>query len=235
MKKLITICVAVGITLPVAPAVEAGIATPGDFGPGAIIESFEGLSAGYNIPSAGDGFLAPGVIEPFTFASGVTLTGPIPNPGRFQGVIIGDWSIGSASFGMLGNGVVSSAADVPFGNAYLALDGNATIGPIELTFSSDMAIVGGYVTGLPGSIALRAFDASDNFLGMVSISTVNVSQWSSNFVGIKDVGSIRSITLSGDLEVLDGLTAQVIPAPGAILLGGIGVGLVGWLRRRRTL
>ncbi len=71
-----------------------------------------------------DRYLIPGVSSPFTFASGVTLTAPIPNSN--SGALVGDFSIRSADWGVLSNSVVSSS-DVSDGTAYLGFSEGAAI------------------------------------------------------------------------------------------------------------
>ena len=88
---------------------------------------------------------------------------------------------------------------------------------------------------------LYAYDASDNLLDFAS--TGPLMKDDDETLTVANVGGIAYIlaygavkdTVSSHSLGLDNMQWEVIPAPGAILLGSIGIGLVGWLRRRRTL
>ncbi|MEZ4279834.1 MAG: PEP-CTERM sorting domain-containing protein [Myxococcota bacterium] len=210
------------------------------------VESFEGIVLGANVgASPFANILEPGTVGAYTFASGVTLSAPVPNPGTLNnGVFVHDFALPAGASNNWGaNGAVSSAANVPFGTAYLGafdgLTGGTSPVSIRLTFGTDVLRVGAYATGasgLPQPLRMDAYDAAGILLESVTLGTVPVANWGSNFFGIERAEGIRSVVFSGADFGIDGLTFEgavtPVPEPGTALLVGLGLAALGAGRRR---
>jgi hypothetical protein len=96
---------------------------------------------------------------------------------------------------------------------------------VEVQFDS------GYWDGV-GNGVINVYDPYMNPLASLSNTTTGVNV--TNVTGRIGYIYFNSIGDGAGADI-DNLAFTPIPAPGAILLGSIGLGVVSWLRRRRTL
>jgi len=213
-----------------ASAIPIGAAA---FGAAQIVESFEGLVAGTNINIGyGVSLLQPGTVSAFSFASGVVLTSPVPNPGLFNaGPFVHNFALGTDVTNNWGsNGNVSSAANVPLGSAYLGAFAGSGNASFTLSFATPQDRVGAYVTGVNGtSVTMSAYDASGTLLETVNATTVLVANWGTNFIGIQRPDQISRVVFSAPDFGIDGLTFEndlvLVPEPST--LTALAMGLFG--------
>lgn len=86
---------------------------------------------------------------------------------------------------------------------------------------------------------VKLYDSSYTPIGTFTGNTSPLVLWSEGLFTYSGTRVRRAVIGFNDQAAgrfaLDNLTINPIPAPGAVLLGSFGLGLVNWLRRRRTL
>ena len=156
----------------------------------------------------------------------------------YMGVTFGFWVGGSpsadANYNSGGPGSVVFVQDP-------SLEGDAA-GILTLDFATptsqlEFGVALNTYDALAQGFVVRLYDTS--LIGVYYVSTsplVSFSEGQFTYSGLRRVtrAAIGFHDIAATRFALDNLT-YTVPAPGAILLGGIGVSLVGWLRRRRTL
>lgn len=158
----------------------------------------------------------------------------------YQGVTFGFSVAGSAStdahYNAIGPGLLTYVQDA-------SLEGNAQ-GVLTLDFASptnmlEFGLALDTRRPLADAFTVELFDMTMTSLGIITESTDPLILWSEGQFSYTGAAISRAVISFNDQYArrfaVDNLTANTIPAPGAILLGSLGASCVGWLRRRKTL
>jgi len=180
-----------------------------------ITESFEDISESLNSPLSTAygifGFLQPGYLSQFTFASGIRLLDPIPNDGFELGeVLVGDFDRPTGpEWGLGGRGRLEAVGDVPDGSAYIGRNipenGTLTFGFDQKAFTVS-ARVTSVDDEISGRIGVAAYDANGSLISGARIAGVAVDEWDTNVISVVSKVPIAKIVFTGDYLILDQLS-----------------------------
>jgi len=230
MKKLIMILVGVALTFALASPAMASLTWNYDYAdgdgtsltspyPGAIVDTFSGTRPGWTYTG-----------------NAVIYTGDVPNKASAPWSVL-DGAKDNTPYLAVPELTPNPYVRVDFGGSYnyLGLHWGSMDAYNQIEFLSGASVVGTITgdqvwigSGPAGGQAIPNTNQYVNFISTLAFDAIKITSFGPDPILYPGTSAPYAFEL-------DNLAVAIIPAPGAILLGGIGVALVGWLKRRRTL